>query len=288
MGTTGALREETKERRQVIIELLSETDKTVKATELADALGMKNVSFRSFMTRLMRADSRIRSVKRGRNTEYFLEEQPVEEEKKETLPTVEERKYEDSHNGEGYPDPTYAAALRNTGNLGVCIEEGEIWYLKNDEKNVDQKVLILAKFNTTVTCVLLYDNAGTLPEYDAVQCKTLTVDGKMLCVNVVRILTKGLRSLFSKAGKVDLFTLRKIKAYIGEYLGMQKVGVVEVEKPVTVYKTVEKKVVAPAATSEKLYSKEEFDKAVELAVLKEQNRLYQEMFKTIAEALARR
>lgn len=257
MGIIGTLNKKTLERRQVVVDLIKESE-SVKGKDLEEALDMAPSNFRIFMNKLMLDDSRIRSFKRGGHTEYYFEEKSEAEPESEK--TDEEIKFEDTHNAEGYSDPTMAAAMRNIGETGRETTAGEIWWLKNDERYIGQKVLILAKFNNTITCLLLYDNPGTLQEYERGQCKTINIDGKMHMVNVIKILTKGVKCLSGKAGKVDLFSLRIVRGYVGEYLGMRDVGIVEVKVPEKV-KPVEVKEVKKDEELEKLRHECEIMKA---------------------------
>lgn len=287
MGVTGTLRKETVERRQVVVDLIKESKNSVKAKDLADALNMSPASFKVFMHKLMYDDTRVRSFKRGTHIEYYFEdtEEKNSEPEPETEKTDEEIRFEDTHNAEGYSDPTMSAAMRNVGETGREITAGEIWQLKNDDRYIGQKVVILAKFNNTITCLLLYDNPGTLQEYEKAQCKTVTIDGKMHMVNVIKILTKGVKCLAKKAGKTDLFTLRMIRGYVGEYLGMQGVGVMEVKVPVAEKKETEVapvKAVKPVCEPKK--DTELQDLRHELEIMKAKLEVYEHVVEAFAAA----
>lgn len=301
------------ERRQFVLTIIKESNDGVKGADIRETLGMDGPSFSHFMKRLMLDDTHIRPVRMGRFVGYTyddtvvpVEDSVVMEEKTEvketeaetpTLISKEERtsRYGDGRNHEGYSDPVVTAALMSKGELGIEMLPGEIWELKNENKDyvTKQKVVVLKKFNSCVTCLIMHDDPGVLYDSERVMCKSINVRGKMRMVNVVRILTKNVRCFNDTP--VDILSpenLKLIRGYVGEHLGIEGVGVqtVTIEKPVIkrveVPVKVEKEPVKPEPANVETASAKGNDtvmiSALELAVLRNSLEIYKDLCERMA------
>ena len=287
-----ATREQMKERTEYVVDVLKDANgELVSGDDLLGSLQIEKKTFYAFMARLKKSYPQIchkRSTVNDKGGYYWahetIEEAPVEvkEEEPEMHKTEEIRdRYGDNRNDEGYFDPTAFEALRSTGSLGTPVEPGEIWNTKISAGGV-QPVIVLVKFNSSVTCVPMYTNSGTLYDAERVQCKSITHNGKMVMVNVVKICTKPFKWFEEKVGTLSDENLKRVKGYIGKYLEMDGIGVQIVEKEKVVVKEV--KVDTPVKTVTSGHTQKEVDKMIEQAVIAERAAIY----KDVAEKLLRR
>lgn len=292
----GSKKEAEAEKTTFVLDILKEANgQVVRSTDLISALSIKKSTFGSFMQRLKkRYPDRIGSRRGGHegNAGYYwipeekgpeqVEEVAVEKSNSEE-PELPDR-YDDAHNDEGYSDPTAFLAMRNTGELSCKAKPGDVYYLDN------KLCVVIGTHNSSVTNVPLYISIYEINEREKSQCESIVFGGKKAYVNPIRINTRPFKHYGDKAGELMDSSFRVIKAHVGKYLNLKGIGVVEkvvekrVEVQVPVEKVVEKVVEVPVAaptvtvegyTFEELQGK--ITDAVEVAVLKERARIYEDI-----------
>lgn len=275
---TRATKEQAKEREEFIVGVLRDAHgNPVMADDLYEAVGgdIEYKSFATLMRKLAILHSEICHMRGNRSTKgyYYWRTKP------ETIATVTEPKveeseprYGDSKNDEGYPDPTMAAVLFKNGEFGREMPAGEIWSCKRQKDSFESiDVLVLAKYNTTVTCIPFHRDPGILYDAERVQCRSISFKGKMAMVNIARVCSKPVKWFEQKVGQLDPEELSKVRAYIGEYLGVAGVGVKVIEVPVV---KVEEK---PVEVKPVGYTQEQVDAMIEAAREAERIATYKEI-----------
>lgn len=212
------------DQRNKDIAAITETLKTLghaTSFDIADLTGIN----RNRVKDLMKAYVMVQNpgcVKAVHSKGYFWEG-PVEEPKKEPKP----ERYPDTHNHEGYPDPTMARAMRNVVNSEYT--PGEVWVYK-DYNGEERLYLILGSIKGSVTGLKVNDVDGW---YDEKEDVSISVKGKPYYVEPCRILSKPSRILDRSRDTVSDLDMAAIRKKIAEFLGVQtKERVVEVEKVV--------------------------------------------------------
>ena len=231
------LTQEQVEQRNKDIATITETLKTLghaTSFDISDLTGINRNRVKMLMKSYV-MEQNPGCVKSVHGKGYFWEG-PTEEPKKEEKP----ERYPETHNHEGYPDPTMARAMRNVMNNDYT--PGEVWVF-NDFNGEEKMYLILGSIKGSVTGLMVNEVDSWFNEEQNIP---ITVKGKMYYVDPWRILSKPARVLKRSRDTISGLDLSQIRASIGKFLGVEpNTKVVEVEKvvekevPVEVVKEVE-------------------------------------------------
>lgn len=231
------------EQRNKDIAVITETLKTLGHATSFDISDLTGIN-RNRVKALMKACVMVQNpgcVKSVHSKGYFWDGPTDEPKKEETKP----ERYPDTHNHEGYPDPTMAKAMRNAMS---DYTPGEVWVYK-DYNGEEKLYLILGSIKGSVTGLMVNEIDGWFDEQEDV---SISVKGKLYYVEPCRILSKPSRILNRSRDTISDLEMTAIRKKIAEFLGVQtKERIVEVEKivekevkvPVEVVKTVETPVV---------------------------------------------
>lgn len=270
---------------------LIELGGTATCGELADALGSNDrkgirnrfISLNSVYPKAVTFDPKTGYTWTGTASDILV---GVEEVKPEKIYV---------RNSSGYSDPTMAAAIRNVEGINSKAKAGDIWeyergyYSSKEPAPSEEFILVL---NTGVkgfapSMVLKPADQWYDPSHDV----PITLKGKMYYVDTRRIGAKAERGMKRRVDVLSLAMMNDIRKMASGVLGfgcviekrveipVEKIVEKTVEVPVEVEKIVEKTVEVPVALEPGMTTISE----VELAVLREKARIWEEAFKAMCE-----
>lgn len=218
------LTQEQVEQRNKDIAVITETLKTLGHATSFDIADLTGIS-RNRVKALMKACVMVQNpgcVRSVHSKGYFWDGPAEEPKKEETKP----ERYPDTHNHEGYPDPTMAKAMRNAMS---DYTPGEVWVYK-DYNGEEKLYLVLGSIKGSVTGLMVNEVDGWFDEQEDV---SISVKGKVHYVEPCRILSKPSRILNRSRDTISDLEMTAIRKKIAEFLGIRtKERVVEVEKVV--------------------------------------------------------
>lgn len=236
-------------------------------------------------------------------------EELVANEKPEPVEIPNDRFDDSRFNDEGYPDPTACAVLNSMCEPDCKAKKGDIWEVAHSDKT-HGKYIVLSGRKSDITCIRMYEDKDD-PAIGSVSKMNITkavVGGKEVYIDPVYICTKPFRYFLGKVGSCAKPEFQIIKAHVAVYLGVEGVGIQEIEKvvekvvEVPVEKVVEKVVGVPVekivekvveVPVEKIVEKipeglyndddlyERISVAVEDAVIRERAAIYKDAFEKL-------
>ena len=179
-------------------------------------------------------------------------ETPVMEKKPEPIEIPNDRFDDSKYNDEGYPDPTACAVLNSMCEPDCKAKKGEIWEVAHSDKT-HGKYIVLSGRKSDITCIRMYEDKDdpAIGNVSKLNITKAVVGGKEVYIDPVYICTKPFRYFLKKTGNCAKPEFQIIKAHVAVYLGVEGVGIQEVEKvvekvvEVPVEKVVEKVVEVP-------------------------------------------
>lgn len=178
--------------------------------------------------------------------------EPVMEKKPEPVELPHDRFDDSRYNDEGYPDPTACAVLNSMCEPDCKAKKGDIWEVAHSDKT-HGKYIVLSGRKSDITCIRMYDDKDdpSIGDISRMNITKAVVRGKEVYIDPVYICTKPFRYFLSRVGSCAKPEFQIIKAHVALYLGIEGVGIQEVEKvvektiEVPVEKVVEKVVEVP-------------------------------------------
>lgn len=179
-------------------------------------------------------------------------ETPVMEKKPEPIEIPHDRFDDSRYNDEGYPDPTACAVLNSMCEPDCKAKKGDIWEVAHSDKT-HGKYIVLSGRKSDITCIRMYEDKDdpTMGSVSRMNITKAVVGGKEVYIDPVYICTKPFRYFLKKVGSCAKSEFQIIKAHVAVYLGVEGVGIQEIEKvvekvvEVPVEKVIEKVVEVP-------------------------------------------
>lgn len=202
MGISMQMKEELKDRRNVILDLIKESDKAITANELAALCGASYKTIWNDIEALKKSHPELKAI---RGLGYIWEDSMEEKPKKSDLT-----------NSEGYSDPTAGLAMRMMTPKEDKIGPGEVWefqknsYVPDNAKSLFLTLVVYPEIDLSLGLEVFKSNVKPAPNSGHV-C-WFERGGEIYYVDARRIISKPAKYLKEYIGKLTdktFFDIRK-------------------------------------------------------------------------------
>lgn len=195
MGISMQMKEELKDRRNVILDLIKESDKAITANELAALCGASYKTIWNDIEALKKSHPELKAI---RGLGYIWEDSMEEKPKKSDLT-----------NSEGYSDPTAGLAMRMMTPKEDKIGPGEVWefqknsYVPDNTKNLFLTLVVYPEIDLSLGLEVFKSNIKPAPNSGYV-CyfergnETYYVDARRIISKPAKYLTEYIGKLTDK------------------------------------------------------------------------------------------